>query len=795
MSFPIGTVAVLPLRNSVLYPGITQIIRVGREKSVKALHRAFEQKNWILTFAQKNQSKAVETMNDLYPIGVLAKIEDVKGSKESGYQVTIRGNKKVKIDDISNLHGYFEARYETLDDVADIDLPTQQALLGSLKELSKDILKLIPANTEALTEGLESIDDLPSLVYLCAAHADFPIPEKQKILETLTLKERTFSILGLLQELKSTLQVQAEIREKLTSKFGQSHRQQILREQLKTIKEELGEEETSVADDYQKKVEEANMPKEALDLALQQVDRLNEINNASPEYHVIRNHLDLMVALPWSKSAPEQEIDLEKARQILDEDHEGLEKIKTRILQHLAVMKLKKDKKGSILLFIGPPGVGKTSLGQSIARALGKKYTRVSVGGIRDDAEIRGHRRTYIGSLPGRIINGIKKAGENNPIFVLDEIDKLSRGFSGDPASALLEVLDPEQNNSFLDHYLDVGFDLSKVFFIATANSLEGIPGPLLDRMEVIEVSGYTTAEKLAIAKNHLVSKQLEEHGLTANDLLISTDVLMKVITSYTREAGVRELQRKIATICRASSEKVLKAVVKPIVVTVGDLEEILGQERFYSEVTENVVTPGVVTGLAWTPVGGDILFVESALMPGKGELIITGQLGDVMKESAQIALSLIKSRLPLFGPPIDFSKQDVHIHVPAGAIPKDGPSAGVTMLTSMASLFVKKGVSPQLAMTGEITLRGSVMPVGGIKEKVLAAHRAGVKEILIPRRNEKDLKEVPQEIKRDLKVHLVDDVQGVLKVALGLVAPVPNTSMKISEGEQKPFAFPAELS
>lgn len=793
MSFPIGMVAVLPLRNSVLYPGVTQIIRVGREKSVKALHHAFEQKNWILTFTQKNQNKSVDTIQDIYPVGVLAKIEEVKGSKESGYQVTIRGSKKVRITEIDDHNGFFEAKYESLDDVSDLDLPTQQALLGSMKELSKDILKLIPGNTEALSEGLAHIEDLPSMVYLCAAHADFPIPDKQKILETLTLKERTFNVLNLLQELKSTLQVQAEIREKLTSKFGQNHRQQILREQLKTIKEELGEEETSLTEEYAKKIEDAQMPKEALELAMQQLDRLEEINNASPEYHVIRNHLDLMVALPWSKSSPEMEIDLDKARQILDQDHEGLEKIKTRILQHLAVMKLKKDKKGSILLFVGPPGVGKTSLGQSIAKALGKKYTRVSVGGVRDDAEIRGHRRTYIGSLPGRIINGIKKAGENNPIFVLDEIDKLSRGFSGDPASALLEVLDPEQNNSFLDHYLDVGFDLSKVFFIATANSLEGIPGPLLDRMEVIEVSGYTTAEKLSIARNHLVSKQMEEHGLTPNDLIISDDVLMRVITSYTREAGVRELQRKIASICRSFSEKVLKAVVKPIKVTVEDLEEILGQERFYNEVTESVVTPGVVTGLAWTPVGGDILFVESALMPGKGELIITGQLGEVMKESAQIALSLIKSRLPLFGPVIDFSKQDLHVHVPAGAIPKDGPSAGVTMLTSMASLFVKKGVSPQLAMTGEITLRGSVMPVGGIKEKVLAAHRAGVKEILIPRRNEKDLKEVPQEIKKDLKVHLVDDVRGVLKIALGLVAP--EASSKVVEGDQKPFAFPAELS
>ena len=769
MSYPTGAIAVLPLKNAVLYPGITQVVRVGREKSVKALHQAFEQQNWILVFAQKDSQKSIGSIHDLYSTGVLAKIENVRGSAEAGYQITLRGSKKVVVKNVINPKGFFEAHYETLEDIVDVDASTQKVLLGSIKDLSKEILKLIPADTEALAEGINSVEDLSSLIYICATHADFPMKDKQFILDTLGLKDRAFYLLNLLQELKNNLQVQTEIREKLSSKFGQSHRQQILREQLKAIKEELDDSETSLVEEYRKKITDAKMPKEALELANVQVDRLGDINNASPEYQVIRSHLDLMVALPWSKSSPENEIDLDKARQVLEEDHEGLHKINTRILQHLAVLKLKKDKKGSILLFVGPPGVGKTSLGQSIAKVLGKKYIRVSVGGIRDDAEIRGHRRTYIGSMCGRIISGLKKAGENNPVFVLDEIDKLSRSFGGDPASALLEVMDPEQNNSFLDHYLDVGFDLSKVFFIATANSLDGIPGPLLDRMEVIEVSGYTRAEKLSIAKNHLVPKELDEHGLTTGDLQIPNEVLDKVISSYTREAGVRELQRKIATLCRAFSEKVIKAIVKPIVVSLDDLDETLGQERFYNEVTEKAVIPGVVTGLAWTPVGGDILFVESALMPGQGKLLITGQLGDVMKESAQIALTLIKSRLPLFGPHIDFSKHDIHIHVPAGAIPKDGPSAGVTMLSSMASLFIKKGVNPQLAMTGEITLRGSVTPVGGIKEKVLAAHRAGVKEVILPRRNENDLKEIPNEIKSELKFHFVDDIQSVLKIALGI--------------------------
>ncbi len=790
MSYPTGSVAIIPLRNTVLYPGITQIIRVGREKSVKALHRAFEQQNWVLTFAQKDQEKAIDSAEDLYSVGVLAKIESVRGNAEAGYQVTIRGGQKVKlVESKEQSGGHHEASFENLEDKVDIDQTTQSALLSSLKELSLEILKLIPTNTDVLAENLNAVNDLSMLTYLCATHADFSIKDKQKVLEIDQLKERVFFVLNLLQELKNNLQVQAEIRQKLSTKFGETHRQQILREQLRAIKEELGEAEGQLAEDYRKKIETAQMPTEALELANQQLDRLSDLSNASPEYQVIRNHLDLMVSLPWSKSSKDTEIDLEKARQILNEDHEGLEKIKSRILQHLAVLKLKKDKKGSILLFVGPPGVGKTSLGQSIARAIGKKYVRVSIGGIRDDAEIRGHRRTYIGSLPGRIINGIKKAGENNPVFILDEIDKLSRGYTGDPASALLEVLDPEQNNTFLDHYLDVGFDLSKVFFIATANSLDGIPGPLLDRMEIIEVSSYTNEEKLAIAKNHLVAKQLEEHGLTTEDLTIPDAVLNKLILSYTREAGVRELQRKIAHICRAMSEKVLNSKVKPISVGLKDLEEIFGSEKYISEVTDKSDVPGVVTGLAWTPVGGEILFTETALMPGKGKLIITGQLGDVMKESAQIALSLVKSRLFLLIPHIDFSKYDVHIHVPAGAVPKDGPSAGITLLTSMASLFLKTGVSSQLAMTGEITLRGSVLPVGGIKEKVLAAHRAGVKEIILSIRNEKDLKEVPQKIKDDLKFHFVEDIQKVLKIALGVDTILPTTVGGLNESIQGKFS------
>lgn len=776
MTLPTGYLPVLPLKNTVLFPGITQALRVGREKSVKALQKSFELNNWIIAVAQKDPAGRANHIDDVHTLGVLCKIESVRGSPESGYTLVVRGSRRVRMTDARDTpEGFFEAMTENVEDVQDTDEATTKALLQSLKELSLEVLRLVPADTRELEEMVKGIEDLPFLVYTAAANADFDMKEKQKLLETVSVRERVMQILTLLQGLKENLQVQADIRSKLSNKFGQNHREQILREQLKAIKEELGEnEEAGLTDQYRKKIEEAGMPEDAKRLAESQVKRLEEMNAASPEYQVIRNHLDLMVSLPWSKSSADTEIDLEHAREVLDAQHYGLDTIKKRILQHLAVMKLKKNQQGSILLLVGPPGVGKTSLAASIAEALGRKYVRVSVGGVRDDAEIRGHRRTYVGALPGRIISGLKRAGENNPVFVLDEIDKMTRGFTGDPASAMLEVLDPEQNNSFMDHYLDTGFDLSKVFFIATANSLDGIPGPLLDRMEMIELTGYTTSEKFHIAKKHLIPKQLVEHGIEKDKVVISDEALTRIITGYTREAGVRELQRRIAAVARAVTEKVLNAKGGVVRVGVEDLEEILGPERFQSEVADQTAVPGVVTGLAWTPVGGDILFIESAIMPGNGQLLMTGQLGDVMKESARIAMSLLKSRLPVAGQTIDLSKHDVHVHVPAGAIPKDGPSAGVTMFTSLASLFSHLRVDPKLAMTGEVTLRGAVMPVGGIKEKVIAAHRAGVTTVILPKRNEKDLREVPEEIRSQLRFHFVDNVNQVLKIALGLDAVIP---------------------
>jgi ATP-dependent Lon protease len=766
---PAGSFTIIPLKNTVIYPGVTQALKVGRDRSIRAVDLSKEKNNWVLTLAQKNPDKNVESTDDLHDIGTLSKIESIKGTHESGYYIVIRGYHRVRVSSFKSEGEVFEAYVERLEDVHDVDKTTEQALLVSLKKISKEVLQQLPGNTEPIQEMVDAIDDISLLSHMAAANAEFSLADKQKILETLQIRERVMTLLSLLHTFKENLIVQQDIRQKMNSKFGQSQRDQILREQLKTIKEELGEKsEQNLVENFRQKLEEAGLTGDARDLAEQQINRLESSNAQSPEFQMIRSHLDFMFALPWNKSAAVTDIDLDHARKVLDEDHYGLDKIKKRILQHLAVLKLKKEKKGSILLFIGPPGVGKTSLGQSIARALGKKYQRVSLGGVRDESEIRGHRRTYIGALPGRIMASLKKAGENDTVMVLDEIDKLSSSYGGDPSAAMLEVLDPEQNGTFVDHYLEAPFDLSKVMFIATANSLDTIPLPLLDRMEIIDLSGYTTAEKIHIARNHLWAKQLSEHGLTPQQLEITDPALLKIISHYTREAGVRDLQRKLSEVCRAKCEEILEKNQK-IRVDIRDIEEIFGPEKYSYEVTDQLTIPGVVTGLAWTPVGGDILFIESALIPGKGELILTGQLGEVMKESAQIAKSLIKARLQFMAPTFDFTKYDIHIHLPAGGIPKDGPSAGITLLTSLASVVSRIPVNPRIAMTGEISLRGKVLPVGGIKEKVIAAHRAGVNKIILSKRNEKDLKDVPDDVKSQIEFVLVDHINEVLADTLHL--------------------------
>lgn len=800
MTQPQGLLPILPLKNTVIFPGLTQVIKVGRPRSIQALKIAETNGYWIVAVQQKNKAEAsghdvnLVEADDVQFVGTLCRIDSMKGSTENGYQVVLQGFKRMSLDDVHLKNDqYLEASCNPLEDIVDVNDSTKQALHQGLKDLSKSILQLLPVNTDQLVELINGVEDLSFLTSICAGNIDVSLLEKQKLLEMLNLKDRALYLLNLMQEFREGLQLQSEIRGKLNQKMSEAQRQSILREQLRAIRNELGEgDESQKEDQLRRKLEEAKLPEEVQKVADQELKRLNELGNQSPESHIIRNYLDLLAALPWSKSSPEKEIDLEEARGILEKDHYGLDKIKKRIIQHLAVLKLKKNAKGSILLFVGPPGVGKTSLGQSIAKALGKKFTRVSLGGVRDDAEVRGHRRTYIGAMPGRIIQGLKKAGENNPVFLLDEIDKLSRAFSGDPASALLEVLDPEQNSHFLDHYLDVGFDLSKVFFIATANSLEGIPGPLLDRMEVIDLSGYTSAEKLHIAKNHLIPKQYEDLGVNKAQVEISDEALLRLITAYTREAGVRELQRKISAVLRGVSERILSAKELPVKVQSLDLEELLGAERFSYEVAETGSQPGVVTGLAWTPVGGDILFIESTAMPGNGQLMITGQLGDVMKESARIALSLVRSNVPQLGLTQDLSKLDIHLHVPAGAIPKDGPSAGVTMVTSLASLLLKRPVRSDLAMTGEVTLRGAVMPIGGVKEKVIAAHRAGIRQVILPKKNEKDLKDVPEEVRLDMKYFFVDSVKELLKITLNVEAEAIGISMN---QETTPTAVSSAIS
>ncbi len=765
-------IPVLPLRNTVLFPGALLSLQIGRPKSVATLLHAMsaDTKPYVLILTQKSDKENELTPDDLYRMGTIAKIESVKNKRKNGYQVLVRGLERCHALELRAVQGQFKAEAESVQDLLDLEPETQTALLENLKSLSRDLLALIPGDTSELEGLLAGLDDIVALADLNAAHVPMDLAEKQDLLEKISVKSRVLKLMEVMQKQKERLQVQTDIHEKISQKFGKTQRELLLREQLKAIKEELGEDDASDSD-LRQKIEDTGMPEDVKKTALDELKRLESVGNLSPEASVIRNYIDLLCALPWSHSS-NQEIDLSAARNLLNQEHAGLEKVKTRILQHLAVLKLTKNAKGSILLFVGPPGVGKTSLGQSVAKALGKKFVRASLGGVRDDAEIRGHRRTYIGAMPGRILQAIKRAGENNPVFMLDEIDKLAYSFHGDPAAALLEVLDPEQNTNFLDHYLDLPFDLSKVFFIATANTTETIPAPLLDRMEVIHLSGYTTAEKLHIAKTHLLEKQLADHGLKAEQIRIDDEILNHIIQSHTREAGVRELQRKIATLCRVAAEKVLTDPSSvPLHVDTAFVEEALGPEKFVHETAESLTPPGVVTGLAWTPMGGDILFIESAVMPGSGKLKLTGQLGDVMKESAEIALSLVRSRLPIPAT-LDFEKRDIHVHVPSGAIPKDGPSAGITLVTALASLVTGKSVNPKLAMTGEITLRGVVMPVGGIKEKILAAHRAGIEHVILSARNQKDLKEVPEDVRAKIRFDFVETVSDVLHIALGMEFP-----------------------
>lgn len=798
---------VLALRNLVLFPGMSVPIRVGRAQSLQAIRQAKELAKGlakpIRLVAVLQTSTDVEqngpvTAHDLYKIGVVCEIERIKGNDNEGLQLFIKGLERVTLEDIreeivsaeSGLPVGLASLSASAVPFKNSDAPNDETLeplsnvLTTVKESAKQLVEFLPSGSDQLAALIEGIDDLEFLTYVAVANLDTPIEEKQNLLEEPSLRGRAAKVVEIITRTKSELQVKSEIREKLNSKLGKTQRDHILREQMKAIREELGDEasEAERSDDYKKKIEESKMPLETKKVARDELKRLEGLSNQSPETHIIRNYLDLLLALPWEPDK-EEPIDLAKARESLEADHFGLDKVKKRILEHLATLKLRGGERGMILLLIGPPGVGKTSLGASIAKAIGRKFVRAALGGVRDDAEIRGHRRTYIGAMPGRVIQGLKRAGSMNPVFMLDEIDKLNRGYGGDPGAALLEVLDPEQNDKFHDHYLDVPYDLSKVLFIATANSLEGIPGPLLDRMEVIDLTGYTSHEKLHIGRNHLLPKQMEEHGLKPSQVDVSDEVLKGIIHGYTREAGVRSLQRQIAALLRALAAKVVEHEaaaekdeslqgVLPLKPGTDELDDLLGPSRFDHEESMKSAPVGVVTGLAWTPVGGEILFIEATSMPGSGKLALTGQLGEVMKESAHIALTLIRSRLPQVSEQIDFEKRDFHVHVPAGAIPKDGPSAGVGMVTALTSLLTGKAVSPKIAMTGEITLRGKVTPIGGVKEKIMGAHRAGVETIIIPRKNEKDLRDVPEEVKKAIHIELADDIADVLRIAIGLELP-----------------------
>ncbi len=758
---------VIALDQSVLFPGTKVLISLKKENGVTLVEKAKETDGYILALAKKTNAPGKKlNPEELYQTGTLAHIDNLAHLMGKGYALEVTGESRVKVLDFREGENFLEATSIIAIDEIDVNDETLNAFHKNIQELALEILDLLESEPD-FRKKVETIEDPIELIHTCAQNLPLSKEEKQDLIEIDSIKIKGLKILGLLVERKEGLELQSEMAEKLTRKVGKAHRESILREQLRAIQEELEEDEPSEAEKYEKKIIEADMPEEVNKIACEELKRLLNIPSSSPEHHVIRTYLDTLLALPWNIK-DEEEIDLDKAREILERDHYGLKKIKSRIIQHLAVMKLKKERKGSILLLVGPPGVGKTSLGKSIAEALGRKFVRISLGGVRDDSEVRGHRRTYIGSMPGRIIQGIKRSGAKNPVFVLDEIDKLSRGFTGDPASALLEVLDPEQNDNFLDHYLDVAYDLSHVFFIATANSLDGIPGPLRDRLEIIEVSGYTEEEKLNISEKYLVPKQLKEHGISEKQLLIHKDAQQEIIERYSREAGVRELQRNLATICRVSSEKILdEETPLPVEARQKDLEDILGPTKFDHQMAEVSSFPGVVTGLAWTSLGGEILFVEAGLMPGKGDLILTGQLGNVMKESAQIALSLVRSKIPMVSPDFQFDKHDIHVHVPSGAIPKDGPSAGITMLTAIASLVLNRPVNPKIGMTGEITLRGVVMPVGGIKEKILAAHRAGIQKILLCKKNEKDLREIPKKVRSEMQFEFVETASDVLKIAL----------------------------
>jgi ATP-dependent Lon protease len=758
---------IMPLRNTVVFPHQVVPLAVGREKSLQLLKYIDDENKIIGLVSQRDGNIEEPSETDLYDWGTAAMILKKFRMPDGSEQLIVQGMYRIKIIQYLQTEPHFEATVlpaqESVSNSVEID-----ALVNNLKMLFQSIVDLSPYLAGEHRVMVLNTEDPAKLADIIAAQVNFSVSEKQDILETIEIKKRLERVHYLLNKEMQVLELGSKIQNEVQGELNKTQRQYYLREQLKAIKKELGEyeDDSTEIEELREKLKSAKMPKEVHKVAEKELNRLSRMSPMASEYTVTRTYIDWLLEMPWSKQTRDR-LNIKEAEEILETDHYGLEKVKKRILEYLAVRQLKSDMKGPILCFVGPPGVGKTSLGRSIARALGRKFSRMSLGGVRDEAEIRGHRRTYVGALPGRIIQEIKKLKSNNPLIMLDEIDKLGMDFRGDPSSALLEVLDPEQNFSFTDHYLEVPFDLSKVMFIATANMHDPIPPALRDRMETIEINGYTEEEKLQIAERYLIPKQLDAHGLHKHQISFTSRAIAFIINRYTREAGVRNLEREIASVVRAVAKEIVEGDHKPKKIIPDTIVKYLGPERFFSDAAERTSRPGVATGLAWTPVGGDILFIEASKMKGKGNLNLTGKLGEVMKESASAALSYLRANSEEYKIEPDFyEKYDTHIHVPAGAIPKDGPSAGITMFSALYSLYTGKCIKDNVAMTGEITLRGMVLPVGGIKEKVLAAKRAGIKVVIIPEKNKKDLSEIPKKNIANLTFHFVNDVDQVIHTA-----------------------------
>jgi len=779
-------IPVLPLRDVVVYPHMVIPLFVGREKSILALEAAMADNKKILLLAQKNAEVDDPGQADLYQIGTLSTILQMLKLPDGTIKVLVEGGDRVIVDSLLETNEYYSAAINMLEKTGAVDDREAEVLLRSVLNLFDQYVKLNKKVPPEILTSLSGIDDPSRLADTIAAHMSLKLDEKQEILEIQDPRERIEHIMSKIEGEIDLMQIEKRIRGRVKQQMEKSQREYYLNEQMKAIQKELGDmdDAPNEVEDLQKKIEESGMPKEAREKADSELNKLKMMSPMSAEATVVRNYVDWLVSVPWKKKSKIRR-DLAQAEKVLEEDHYGLEKVKERILEYLAVQQRVRKLKGPILCLVGPPGVGKTSIGRSIARATNRKFSRMSLGGVRDEAEIRGHRRTYIGSMPGKIIQNLSRVGVRNPLFLLDEIDKMAMDFRGDPASALLEVLDPEQNNTFSDHYMEVEFDLSDTMFVATSNSMN-IPGPLLDRMEVIRIPGYTEDEKLNIALKYLIPKQIKENGLKAGEIEIEESAVREIIRRYTREAGVRNLEREVSKICRkAVKSMLLQTSSEKLIVSEENIQDYLGVKRFRFGSADEKDQVGQVTGLAWTEIGGELLTIEAAVVDGKGKFIQTGQLGDVMKESIQAALTVVRSRSSILGVPADFNEnKDIHIHVPEGATPKDGPSAGVGMCTALVSALTGIPVKAEVAMTGEITLRGEVLPIGGLKEKLLAAHRGGITKVLIPEENEKDLAEIPDNIKAKLEIIPVRWIDQVLEVALAhQPTPLPKNSNSTEEG------------